>query len=300
VGNGRISREGPFERVWIQPAAGDAGGALGVAQLIWFHLLGNERIAEPGDSQRGSLLGPHFESSAVERALDAAGARYREISDEDELCDHVAGLLADGMIVGWFQGKMEFGPRALGSRSILGDPRNADMQSVMNRKIKFRESFRPFAPSVLEESVADYFEMRPDEQSPYMLLVAPVQESQRCPEDAERALRGLDKLKAARSSVPAITHVDYSARVQTVDRVRNRRYHKLISRFRDRTGCPLLINTSFNVRGEPIVESPADAYRCFMATDIDVLVIENFVLLKEEQPASARGERTYVEQYALD
>ena len=302
VANGRVLREGPFDRVWIQPAAGDAGGALGVAQLIWYQLLRNERTPDAQDSQHGSMLGPRFTTAEVKACLDAVGARYRALASEDELCDQVADLLAQEKVVGWFEGRMEFGPRALGGRSILGDPRSIRMQSVMNLKIKFRESFRPFAPSVLEESVADYFEMRAGEQSPYMLVVAPVQKSRRldtaCASDTTQ---GFDKLKVQRSQIPAVTHVDCSARVQTVDAERHRRFYKLISKFRDKTGCPLLINTSFNVRGEPIVASPADAYRCFMATDIDALVIENFILRKDEQPALLKSAAAdYVKSFALD
>jgi carbamoyltransferase len=302
VGNGRILREGPFDNLWIQPASGDAGGALGVAQFIWYQLLGNKRVVESSDAQHGSLLGPSFASSEIRVALDAAGASYREVASEDALCDEVAALLASEKVVAWFQGRMEFGPRALGSRSILGDPRSATMQSVMNRKIKFRESFRPFAPSVLKECAADYFEMRADVESPYMLLVAPVLASRRREQSGGMsALHGFDKLRALRSEVPAITHVDHSARVQTVDKERNERYHKLISRFRAKTGCPLLINTSFNVRGEPIVGTPADAYRCFMATDIDVLVIDNFVLEKQGQRAMPRPiADAYVQQFSPD
>ena len=302
VANARVSREGPFDRIWIQPAAGDAGGALGVAQLIWYQLLRNERTPDAHDSQSGSMLGPRFTTAEVKACLDAIGARYRALASEDELCEEVADLLAQEKVVGWFQGRMEFGPRALGGRSILGDPRSSRMQSVMNRKIKFRESFRPFAPSVLEESVADYFEMGVREQSPYMMVVAPVQKSRRL--DISRQsnmMQGFDKLKIQRSEIPAVTHVDYSARVQTVDAERHGRYYKLISRFRDKTGCPLLINTSFNIRGEPIVGSPADAYRCFMATDIDALVIETFILRKDEQPAVPKSAATdYVKSFALD
>ncbi len=302
VANGRVLREGPFERIWIQPAAGDAGGALGVAQLIWYQLLRNERIPDANDSQHGSLLGPRFSRVEVMASLDALGARYRAIANEDELCSEVADLLSQEKVVGWFQGRMEFGPRALGDRSILGDPRSSRMQSVMNLKIKFRESFRPFAPSVLEESAADYFDMGVPDTSPYMLLVAPVQKSQRLDGGSQSdAMRGLDKLKVQRSQIPAVTHVDYSARVQTVDAERHPLFHELISRFRDKTGCPLLINTSFNVRGEPIVASPADAYRCFMATDIDVLVIESFILLKSDQPPLPKSAATsYVESFELD
>jgi carbamoyltransferase len=302
VGNGRILREGPFDQIWIQPAAGDAGGALGVAQFIWYQLLGNTRTTEARDSQRGSLLGPSFTPTQVKAQLDSAGAKYREFSDEDALCDHVADLLASEKVVGWFQGRMEFGPRALGGRSILGDPRSTQMQSVMNLKIKFRESFRPFAPSVLEEFVGEYFEMRDREQSPYMLLVAPVQRAYRRDVNGEsHKVQGLDKLKIHRSEVPAITHVDYSARVQTVDAERHGRYYKLISSFRKKTGCPVLINTSFNVRGEPIVATPADAYRCFMATNIDALVVENFVMRKDEQAAMSKpAAEAYVNQFSLD
>jgi carbamoyltransferase len=302
VANGRVLREGPFDRVWIQPAAGDAGGALGVAQLIWYQLLRNERTPDAQDSQHGSMLGPRFTGAEVKASLDAVGARYRDLASEDELCDQVADLLAQEKVVGWFEGRMEFGPRALGGRSILGDPRSIRMQSVMNLKIKFRESFRPFAPSVLVESVADYFEMRVGEQSPYMLVVAPVKKSRRLGSSrASDTTQGFDKLKVQRSQIPAVTHVDCSARVQTVDAERHRRFYKLISKFRDKTGCPLLINTSFNVRGEPIVASPTDAYRCFMATDIDALVIENFILRKDEQPALQKSAAAdYVKSFALD
>ena len=238
----------------------------------------------------------------IKACLDAAGARYREIDDDDALCEQVAELLADGKVVAWFQGRMEFGPRALGSRSILGDPRSEHMQSTMNRKIKFRESFRPFAPSVLEESCVNYFAMRDGDESPYMLVVAPVREAHRRDvEAAQRKQRGFAMLGVPRSDVPAVTHVDSSARVQTVDPIRHPRFHKLIAKFRDKTGCPMLINTSFNVRGEPIVCSPSDAYRCFMATEIDALVIENFVVTKSGQPvaSSLRGE-AYATQFVFD
>ena len=271
VANGRVLREGPFDDVWIQPAAGDAGGALGVALFIWHQLLDNAREIRTPDAQRGSLLGPRATDDAVRTLLDGAAAVYDEYPDDVSLCAAVAGLLASGHVVGWFQGRMEFGPRALGSRSILGDPRHRDMQSVMNRKIKFRESFRPFAPAVLRERVDEYFEMRPEEDSPYMLLVAPVRGNHRLATDGgSDGLRGLDKLKAVRSDVPAVTHVDYSARVQTVDVVRHARFAALLRAFESRTGCPVLINTSFNVRGEPIVCAPEHAYRCFMATNMEV------------------------------
>ena len=285
VGNGRILREGPFRRVWIQPAAGDAGGALGVALFIWYQLLGNERKVGTSDSQKASRLGPAFTDEEVRAFLDARGANYRHFEDEGELCDHVAELMAREKVVGWLEGRMEFGPRALGSRSILGDPRSTKMQSIMNRKIKFRESFRPFAPSVLGERVHEFFEMQPGDESPYMLLVAPVKPSKRIRLDGEAtALRGIEKLKVARSVVPAVTHVDYSARLQTVDPERHGRYYRLIRTFEKKTGCPLVINTSFNVRGEPIVCSPEEAYDCFLNTNMDVLVLDRCVLLREEQP----------------
>ncbi|MEC9002995.1 MAG: carbamoyltransferase C-terminal domain-containing protein, partial [Planctomycetota bacterium] len=302
VGNGRVLREGPFEDVWIQPAAGDAGGALGVISFVWHQLLGNARTPVAHDSQSGSLLGPEFSDDQVREFLDTQGAVYETHSEWDALYDRVAQLLASEKVVGWMQGRMEFGPRALGARSILGDARSREMQSVMNLKIKFRESFRPFAPSVLEQSVSDYFEMEPGQSSPYMLLVAPVQPAKRVDPsgDAEPA-RGLDKLKECRSVVPAITHVDYSARVQTVDAEHAPRFHGLLSRFHELTGSPMVINTSFNVRGEPIVCTPEDAYRCFMATNMDVLVMEHIVLLKENQPNAEEHESDrYLSQFNLD
>ena len=302
VGNGRLLREGPFDEVWIQPAAGDAGGALGVALFIWHQLLDHPRQVRTPDAQRGSLLGPRASDDGIRAFLHGAGAVYEEYPDDGSLCDAVADLLAHEQVVGWYQGRMEFGPRALGSRSIFGDPRSRDMQSVMNRKIKFRESFRPFAPSVLRERVDDWFEMRPQEDSPYMLLVAPVGDRHRLPVDGgSNRLRGLDKLKAARSDVPAVTHVDYSARVQTVDAGRHGRYAALLRAFEAKTGCPMLINTSFNVRGEPIVCTPEQAHRCFMATNMDVLVLERFVLRKAVQPqAAAVDASAYPGEFALD
>lgn len=303
VGNGRIQREGPFENIWIQPAAGDAGAALGAALLVWHQLMENEREVEPtADSQRGSLLGPAYSNQEIQDFLDTNEAVYSYIEDESDLLETVSHALLQEKVVGWFQGKMEFGPRALGSRSIIGDPRNPDMQSRMNLKIKFRESFRPFAPSVTRERANDYFELKQESESPYMLLVAPVKESQRVPVAAnQEAFEGLDLLKVQRSSVPSITHVDYTARVQTVDPERHGRYYHLIKRFEAKSGCPLLINTSFNVRGEPIVCSPENAYQCFMATDMDVLVMENCVLIKEEQPGIANREvDQYLEKFDLD
>ena len=302
VGNGRVLREGPFENIWIQPAAGDAGGALGVAQLIWYQLLENPRTVRPKDSQRGSLLGPAFSDEEVIGTLDRVGSRYTVYDSDEELCKEVAKLLDGEQVVGWFQGAMEFGPRALGARSILGDPRSSTMQSTMNLKIKFRESFRPFAPLVLQEHVSDYFEMRPLEESPYMLQVAPVHKSIRKepPPEFETAF-GIDKLNFERSTLPAITHVDYSARVQTVDTERNPMLHQLLSCFHERTGCPVLINTSFNVRGEPIVCTPEDAYHCFQVTDMDVLVLGRVVVLKNEQDEIAEEEKTrHLAQFKLD
>ena len=302
VGNGRILREGPFENVWIQPAAGDAGGALGVALFIWHQLLGNSRTPIQPDGQRGSLLGPRSSPDAIRIFLGKVGAVYEEQPDDAALCETVADLMANEKVVGWFQGRMEFGPRALGARSIIGDARSAKMQSVMNLKIKFRESFRPFAPSVLRDSVDEYFEMRPGEDSPYMLLVAPVQDHRRLKDSASgHDARGLDKLKVPRSDIPAVTHVDYSARVQTVDAERNGLYAELIRAFEKKTGCPVVINTSFNIRGEPIVCTPEHAYRCFMSTNMDVLVLERFVLLKSAQPnATAVGSEEYLAQFELD
>ncbi|MEE3367098.1 MAG: carbamoyltransferase [Planctomycetota bacterium] len=302
VANGRVLREGPFDEVWIQPAAGDAGGALGVALLIWHQLLDNPRPHDQLDCQGGSYLGPEFSNDQVREFLDATGAVYQQFDDAGELCHHVAELIADEKVIGWMQGRMEFGPRALGGRSILGDARSTKMQSVMNLKIKFRESFRPFAPSVLQERVDEFFEMRPGEQSPYMLLVADVKPEKRLRlAESDRATRGLDKLKVQRSHVPAITHVDNSARVQTVDPQRHGRYYQLLKAFDEQTGSPVLINTSFNVRGEPIVCTPEEAWRCFMATNMDVLVIEDFVMLKNQQPGATEHETDeYLARFELD
>jgi carbamoyltransferase len=302
VGNGRIQREGPFDNVWIQPAAGDAGGALGAALFVWHHLLDNERHTSPTDSQSASWLGPRYEDDEIRTFLDQTGAVYEHYDTEDAIADRVAGLLADENVAGWFQGRMEFGPRALGARSIVGDARSTKMQSIMNLKIKFRESFRPFAPSILEERAPDYFGLAPGTPSPYMLLVAPVNEERRLKVNGEQAhLEGIEKLKIPRSDVPAITHVDYSARVQTVDKERHGRFRLLLEKFEEKTGCPILINTSFNVRGEPIVCTPEDAYRCFMGTNMDVLVLEGFVLRKTEQPnATEIDNEAYLAQFALD
>jgi len=295
VGNGRIQREGPFENIWIQPAAGDAGGALGAALFVWYQLLETPRRISQPDLQSGSLLGPSFTNEQIRDFLDSNEAVYLFFEDENELLDRVSDAILKQQVIGWFQGRMEFGPRALGSRSIIGDARSPEMQSRMNLKIKFRESFRPFAPSVLKERTGDYFDLGPDCDSPYMLLVAPVEERQRVALTEEQAaLKGIDLLKIRHSSVPGVTHVDYSARVQTVDPQRHGRYYRLIKRFEQKSGCPLIINTSFNIRGEPIVCTPENAYHCFMATDMDVLVMENCVLLKEAQP---RIEKHEVDQY---
>lgn len=286
VGNGRILREGPFENVWIQPAAGDAGGSLGVALFIWHQLLGKPRDVSPRDSQNGSLLGPNYRDDQIRAYLDGVGAVYQTIDDDAELCEFVAGKMADGNVIGWFQGAMEFGPRALGARSIVGDPRNAEMQTVMNLKVKFRESFRPFAPAVLAERAHEYFDTRPHEESPYMLMVAPIHEKKRLPVDQELStLRGIDKLAIRRSEIPAITHVDYSARIQTVDAQRNGLYHRLIKAFWEKTGCPVIVNTSFNLGWEPIVRTPQEAYRTFMTSEIDVLAIGHNVITKAQQPS---------------
>ncbi len=287
VANGRVLRDGRFERIWIQPAAGDAGGALGAALAAYHGFAGHERDAPAGlDGMRGSLLGPSFEQREVERRLGAAGARFT-VLDDASLMARTAAALAEGKAVGWFQGRMEFGPRALGARSILADPRSPEMQRRLNLKVKFRESFRPFAPSVLREEVARWFDL--DEDSPYMLLVADVAESRRrAPTPGDEALFGIDRLNAARSEIPAVTHVDHSARIQTVHRETNPRYHALLTEWQALTGCPVLVNTSFNVRGEPIVCTPEDAFRCFMGTDIDVLVAENCFLLRDPQDPALR------------
>jgi carbamoyltransferase len=300
VANGRILREGPFENVWIQPAAGDAGGALGAALFVWYQLLENSRDNGGFDSQRGSLLGERESKESIEQYLNSVGAVYQYLPDEDKLCDRVAELIADENVVGHVGGRMEFGPRALGARSILGDARSTKMQEIMNVKIKFRESFRPFAPAVMQEHVDEYFEMRPMEDSPYMLLVAPVQ-GDKLLDTEDLGEKGLDKLKQLRSVVPAITHVDNSARVQTVDPRRSPRFYGILSKFKERTGSPVLINTSFNVRGEPIVRTSEDAYRCFMHTNMDVLVLENYVLLKDDQPNARKIDlEAYLTEFALD
>jgi carbamoyltransferase len=301
VANGVILREGPFERLWVQPAAGDAGGALGVALLIHHQLLEKPRTPDQPDGQSGSLLGPSYSDAQIERFLRSVDAPFEHFEDDEALCEAVAEHLADGAVVGWFQGRMEFGPRSLGSRSLLGDARDPEMQSTMNLKIKFRESFRPFAPSVLAERAADYFDMPRDCDSPYMLVVAQVNADQRVDSDDSDHLFGIDKLKVPRSTIPAVTHVDGSARVQTVDDARNPLYARLLRAFERRTGCPVLINTSFNVRGEPIVESPLDAYRGFLATGVDVLALGHFLVKKADQRPMAHAEvEAHLAQFPLD
>jgi carbamoyltransferase len=297
VGNGRLLREGPFESIWIQPAAGDAGGALGVALAIYHRVAEGQRVPEDGDSMRGAFLGPEYTDADIRAYLDSTGAVYTSHLRDDMIC-RTARLLAEGKVVGWFQGRMEFGPRSLGARSILGDPRSQQMQTTMNLKIKFRESFRPFAPSVLRHRVADYFEL--DADSPYMLLVAPVRgDRQVAMSEDQQRLFGIDKLNVPRSDIPAVTHVDYSARVQTVTREVNPEYHDLLTAFDRLTGCPVLVNTSFNVRGEPIVCDPKDAYLCFMRTEMDALVLGNHILHKTQQPA-LKEDVDWRNLYALD
>lgn len=302
VANGRVLTEGPFEELWIQPAAGDAGGALGVALFTWHQLLDQPRTAQSPDSQQGSLLGPSYSDAQIAAMLDTQGANYHTCADEQELCEIVSDLIADKLVVGWFQGRMEFGPRALGSRSILGDARSEKMQATMNLKIKFRESFRPFAPLVLREYADQIFELRPDQESPYMLLVAGLRPELRhaLGEDYQRAF-GIEKLNFRRSDLPATTHVDYSARVQTVDHTRNPLLHALLSQFHQLTGCPVMINTSFNVRSEPIVCTPEEAYRCFMMTEMDALALGSHVMLKSEQTQIAQSQRNdHLAQFQLD
>ncbi len=282
VSNGRLLREGPFKDIWIQPAAGDAGGALGAALSVWHEYLENPRQVNATDSMHGSYLGPRIKDSCIKEYLDSVQAKY-DILDDDTLMPRLATILEGENVIGWAQGRMEFGPRSLGGRSILGDPRSQKMQSVMNLKIKYRESFRPFAPAIKAEKVSDWFEI--DRSSPYMLLVAPVNQKKcHAMTDDQDKLFGIEKLNIPRSEIPAITHVDYSARIQTVHSETNPRFYKLLDAFDKKTGCPVLVNTSFNVRGEPIVCTPEDAYRCFMRTEMDYLVLENFLLSKQDQP----------------
>jgi carbamoyltransferase len=297
VANGKLLRDGSFENIWIQPAAGDAGGALGAALAV-HHLMFNapRNIPVSGDSMQGSYLGTHYNQTEIEAQLTKAGAVFKTVT-ETEMIQTTAQALADGMAVGWHQGRMEFGPRALGGRSILADPRSPQVQRTLNLKVKFRESFRPFAPSVLSENVSEWFDI--ETESPYMLLVADVTKSKQIQMSTDQnSLFGIDKLNVPRSQIPAVTHVDYSARIQTVHNETNPKYHALISRFNELTGCPVIVNTSFNVRGEPIVESPADAFRCFMGSDLDFLSVGNAILYKKDQPEHLKG--VYTDKYELD
>lgn len=298
VANGKVLREKIFDDIWIQPAAGDAGGALGAALFTWYQYLDNERNADnKKDFQKGSYLGPEYSNKEIKKFLDKEGLPYKEV-DEETLVETTADLIANENVIGWFQGRMEFGPRALGNRSIIGDARSKKMQSIMNLKIKFRESFRPFAPSVLEEKISEYFEI--DRPSPYMLLVADVKkERQKKMTDEENKLFGIDKLNIVRSDIPAITHVDYSARIQSVSKETNPLYHRLISEFDKKYGCGVIINTSFNVRGEPIVCTPEEAYTCFMRTEMDYLILGNFILDKKEQP-EFKEDKNWREEFGLD
>ncbi|WP_416678817.1 carbamoyltransferase [Candidatus Pseudothioglobus sp. Uisw_016] len=296
VANGKILRDKSFKDIWIQPASGDAGGALGGALAVWHKELNNPRVVNPNDAMQGSYLGPSYEQDSIEAELTKCGARFESVS-EDEMIEQTAQALADSKAVGWFQDRMEFGPRSLGGRSILGDPRSEKMQKTLNLKVKYRESFRPFAPSVLREDVSEWFEA--DYDSPYMLLVDDVKKDKRIKmTKEEESLFGIDKLNIKRSSIPAVTHVDYSARIQTVNKETNPKYHALIIKFKEKTECSVVVNTSFNVRGEPIVCSPEDAFKCFMGTELDVLVIGNCVLRKERQDKSLTED--YKHKYKLD
>jgi len=297
VANGKLLKKNIFENIWIQPASGDAGSALGAALAEWHLHQNKERKINKNDSMKGSYLGPEFNNDAISEYLDKIKAPYIKKKD-NELFDIVSNKIKKGLVIGWFNGPMEFGPRALGGRSIIGDPRNRKMQSIMNMKIKYRESFRPFAPSVLEEEVSNQFEIKT--KSPYMLFVASLKK-ELCKEitNQEKNLFGIDKLNVERSTLPAITHIDYSARIQTVNKNTNPRYYKLIKAFHKKTNCPVLINTSFNVRGEPIVCTPQDAYRCFMRTEMDVLVLENHILYKDNQPPIEKDEK-WMQEFELD
>jgi len=296
VANGKILRDKAFKDIWVQPASGDAGGALGGALAVWHKELNKPRKVNPNDAMQGSYLGPSYEQSSIENELLACGAKFDSVT-ADEMIEQTAQAIADGKAVGWFQGRMEFGPRSLGGRSILGDPRSEKMQKTLNLKVKYRESFRPFAPSILREDVSDWFEANYD--SPYMLLVDYIKKDKRIEmTKEEESLFGIDKLNIKRSSIPAVTHVDYSARIQTVHKETNPKYHALITRFKEKTNCSVVVNTSFNVRGEPIVCTPEDSFRCFMGTELDVLVVGNCVLKKEQQNKSLI--ENYKEKYELD
>ena len=297
VANGKLIEKNIFQNVWIQPAAGDAGNAIGAALLVWYQYYGKPRENKDNDSMKGTYLGPKYSNANILDFLKKAKADYKYFSDEI-LFEILAKYLDAGKVIGWFNGAMEFGPRALGSRSIIGDARNKKMQSVMNLKIKYRESFRPFAPSILEEDLPKYFEL--NKKSPYMLLVSPLKDEHRIEMSSEqKKLFGIDKLNISRSILPAITHVDYSARIQTVSQKTNPRYYNLINAFKQITGCPTIVNTSFNVRGEPIVCTPQDAYKCFMRTEMDILVLENYILLKEDQ-SPLENDENWKDEFVLD
>jgi len=296
VANGKILKEKIFDNIWVQPAAGDAGGSLGAALALWYLEYGNKRIVNANDDMRGSYLGPEFSQEDIEKDLETAGANFETLNYED-LIDKTSEFLSNEKAIGWFQGRMEFGPRALGGRSILGNPRSNKMQKNLNLKVKYRESFRPFAPSILREDLSEWFDISVD--SPYMLLVANIALEKKIKMTAEqKKLFGIDKLNIRRSEIPAVTHVDYSARVQTVSKDYNKRYYDLILRFKEKTGCPLIINTSFNVRGEPIVNTPLDAFNCFMGTELDYLVIGNCILDKKKQNPNLK--KNYSVKFELD
>jgi len=296
VANGKILRDKAFKNIWIQPASGDAGGALGVALAVWHKELKKPRKVNANDSMKGSYLGPSYSQNSIEKELLACGAKFNSVSEND-MIEQTAKALSNGNAIGWFQGKMEFGPRSLGGRSILGDPRSEKMQKILNLKVKYRESFRPFAPSVLREDVSEWFEA--DYSSPYMLLVDNVKKNKLIEMSAEEELLfGIEKLNIKRSSIPAITHVDYSARIQTVHKETNPLYHALITKFKELTDCSVVVNTSFNVRGEPIVCSPKDAFRCFMGTELDMLMIGNCILRKDQQDSTLL--ENYKEKYEKD
>ncbi|MCA8990043.1 MAG: hypothetical protein KDA78_20520, partial [Planctomycetaceae bacterium] len=300
VANGKLLRSGPFEEIWIQPASGDAGGALGAALFVWHQLLNQPRVPQEHSLQGGSLLGPEFTDQQIQDYLKAQQIPFTAFDDQAAFFDEVTQLLEQGMVVGWFQGRMEYGPRALGNRSILADPRRPDMQSILNQKIKFRESFRPFAPAVLEEHVAEQFDWPYQQGSPYMLLVTTVKDKPaKSPEESSST--GFERLKSIRSSLPAITHVDYTARIQTVNKQHNPRFHQLLQTFHQQTGCPVLVNTSFNIRGEPVVCAPQHALACFLGTNMDVLAIGNQIVLKKNiDPARCVDHQQYLDQYQLD
>ena len=296
VANGKILKEKIFDNIWIQPAAGDAGGSLGAALALWYGEQGNERVVNTNDNMRGSYLGSEFSQDQIEKELNLNGANFETLNYED-LINQTSEILSNGKAIGWFQGRMEFGPRALGARSILGDPRSDKMQKNLNLKVKYRESFRPFAPSILREDLSEWFDM--DVDSPYMLLVTNINDKKKIEMNEEqKKLFGIEKLNVKRSEIPAVTHVDYSARVQTVSKNINKRYHDLITKFKEKTGCPVIVNTSFNVRGEPIVNTPKDAFNCFMGTELDYLVIGNCILDKNKQTSNLG--KNYTKKFELD